>query len=176
MVIRALPKILKKVPDIVYVVAGTGEDVGYVREIARQQGVSDRVKVVGEIEHDSLPLLYNCCDVFILCSRKESNLRGILAEGFGIVFLEASSTGKPVIGGKSGGISEAVKENITGLLVDPMDPDAIADAVIRLITDGEFAQRLGQNGRRWVEEEMNWERATTEFCEAYWRFFPAKRI
>jgi len=171
MVIRALPRVLRQVPDLVYVVAGAGQDGEYLRRLAHRHGVSRQVKVIGRIDHGDLPFLYTCCDAFIMCSREENTLRSVLAEGFGIVFLEASSTAKPVIGGNSGGIPEAIRDGITGVLVNPRDPDAIAEAVIRVMSDPEWAQRLGENGRRWVVEEMNWERATQEFLDAYERFF-----
>lgn len=171
MVIKALPRVIRHVPDIVYVVAGAGDDGNYLEDLAEKIGVADYVKVIGKVDHADLPSLYGCCDAFIMCSREERGLRTLMGEGFGIVFLEANASGKPVIGGNSGGIPDAVRDGHTGVLVDPLDPGSIADAVIRLMRDPALACRLGENGRSWVESEMNWNRAAGEFRDAYWRFF-----
>jgi phosphatidylinositol alpha-1,6-mannosyltransferase len=163
MVIRALPTVLRSVPDLMYVIAGSGKDDSYLYKVAQEVGVTQHVKILGRVDEADVPLLYNCCDVFIMCSRQERTRRGILAEGFGIVFLEASATGKPVIGGLSGGIPDAVRDGVTGLLVDPHDPSAIAFAILRLFCEPELARSLGRNGRKWIEEQMTWDRAAAQF-------------
>ena len=84
-------------------------------------------------------------------------------EGFGIVYLEASASGLPVVAANSGGAAEAVIENQTGLLVPPDDPDALGHALDRLLSDAEMRQRFGRAGRKWVESEMNWDRAARQF-------------
>jgi len=166
MVIRALPRVLKSVPDLAYVIAGKGSDGNYLRQLAREVGVSEHVKLIGVVAEADVPLFYNCCDVFIMCSRHEHTRRRDLVEGFGIVFLEASAAGKPVIGGLSGGIPDAVCDGVTGLLVDPRDPSMIARPIIRLFMEPELARTLGNNGRTWVEQQMNWGRAARELHEA----------
>jgi phosphatidylinositol alpha-1,6-mannosyltransferase len=170
-VICALPKVLKKIPNLVYIIAGSGNDTEYLYQLAKKHGVLEYVKVLKNVDQQDLPALYNSCDVFIMCSREKRGLRRITAEGFGIVFLEASSTGKPVIGGNSGGVPEAVKSGITGILVNPIDQEAIADTIIQLINDPTLAKRLGDSGRIWVENEMNWDRASMEFQDLYRRYF-----
>jgi phosphatidylinositol alpha-1,6-mannosyltransferase len=171
MVIRALAKVKRVIPQIIYVIAGVGSDEQYLKKIANECGVTNNVKFLSKVSDDDLPLLYKCCDAFIMVSREEKGFRYTNAEGFGIVFLEASATGKPVIGGRSGGIPDAVKDGVTGILVDPTNMDAIASAVIRVLTEPRLAEKLGNNGRRWIEEEMNWDRAAKEFNDTYFRFF-----
>ena len=166
MVIRSLPVVLKSVPDLVYVIAGSGNDVPYLHNLVHEVGVTEHVTFLGRVAEEDVPLLYNSCDVFIMCSRQERTRRGVLAEGFGIVFLEASAAGKPVIGGLSGGIPDAVRDGVTGLLVDPRDPVAIASAIIRLFSKPDLARTLGQNGRTWIEQQMNWHRAAVQFQDA----------
>ena len=78
-------------------------------------------------------------------------------EGFGISFLEASASGLPIVAGDSGGISDAVQHGKTGLLVNPDNPEDIASAIKRLLTDSKLARRLGNEGRRWTETQMSWE-------------------
>jgi phosphatidylinositol alpha-1,6-mannosyltransferase len=80
-------------------------------------------------------------------------------EGFGIVFLEAAACGKPVVGGRSGGAREAVRDGVTGLLVSPGDDDAAVDAVVRLLADETLRRRLGDGGRRLVAGRCTWDRA-----------------
>ena len=103
------------------------------------------MRFVGQVGDDEVDAWYHACDVFVLASR-ESDVSGG-AEGYGIVFVEASLRGKPVVGGRSGGIPDAVIDGETGLLVDPSDPADIAEAVTRLLTERELADRLGRGGR-----------------------------
>ena len=86
-----------------------------------------------------------------------SRIEGSSAEGFGIVFLEAGTLSKPVVGGRAGGIPDAVEDGVSGLLVDPEDPGEIAEAITRILTDPELAARLGGQGRTRVEERFTWD-------------------
>jgi phosphatidylinositol alpha-1,6-mannosyltransferase len=96
--------------------------------------------------------------VFVLASGRH----GLLVEGFGIACVEASACGLPVIGSRSGGIPEAVREGETGLLVDPDDPAAVAGAAVRLLEDEALRRRLGAAGREAVERYYNWDRVTAD--------------
>jgi phosphatidyl-myo-inositol dimannoside synthase len=171
-VLRALAAVKREVPDVAYVIVGEGDDLEYLDRVARECGVRENVIFAGRVSEEELPLLYNACDAFIMCSRAERGRRGILAEGFGIALLEASACGKPVIGGRSGGVPDAVREGITGLLVDPNDPEAVAAAIVTVLQEPGLAKTLGNNGRAWVEREMNWTRAADEFEQAMRKFFP----
>ena len=124
---------------------------------ARRLNVEDKVLFLGQQNNEEIVRYFDLCDVFILASRNIVLKRRVLAEGFGIVFLEANSFGKPVIAGNSGGIPDAVIDGVTGLLVNPEDPKEIAQAIIRLLKDEALAKRLGENGRRRVEREFNLE-------------------
>ena len=118
--------------------------------------VSRQCHFAGKVDDEKLPSYYQSCNVFILTSR-EIKERGE-AEGFGIVFLEAGACGKPVIGSKSGGIPDALIDSVTGILVDPLDIEGIADAIIRLLSNENLAARLRKNGRKRVEKELNIDR------------------
>jgi len=165
-VIRALPDILKAVPDLIYVIGGGGLDTPYLQSLANLTGVARHVKILGPVREADVPRLYASSEVFILNSREERTRRGTLAEGFGIVLLEASSAGKPVIGGKSGGIPDAVQDGVTGILVDPRDLASVAAAIVHLFTSPEQARSMGALGRQWVKEQMNWIRAAAAFADA----------
>lgn len=172
MVIRALPGVIRHFPDVVYLIAGAGDDGAYLERIARECGVAAHVRLLGRMPEEQIPLLYNCCDIFLLCSREEKTLRGTLVEGFGIVLVEASASGRPVIAGNSGGVPSAVRDGVTGLLVDPTSPASIRDAILRLLYDADLRRELGANGRLWVEREMNVQREAEEFRQAYNNAFP----
>ena len=161
-VIEALPMVLEKCSDVVYLIVGgvlTSEDEAFRQTLmqrVRELGLGDRVLCVGQVPPDELPLYYTTCDVFVLPNRETADSHGV--EGFGIVFLEANACGKPVIGGRSGGVADAVVHGETGLLVNGEDVDEIADAIITLLSDTALAQRLGGQGRELVVREFSWER------------------
>lgn len=161
MVIRAMPLILAKAPDTEYVVVGDGPLRPYLERLAASLGVAPSVRFVGQAGDDEVDAWYHTCDVFVLASR-ESGVSGG-AEGYGIVFVEANLRGKPVVGGRSGGIPDAVIDGETGLLVDPSDPADIAEAVTRLLTEPELAERLGRGGRRRAIEDLSWPEYTERF-------------
>ena len=144
--IRALPLIRSKVPGVQHVLVGEGPLQGFYARLARSLGVEAVTVFLGRVEGADLAALYSACDVFVMLSR-ESRIAGG-AEGFGIAFLEAGLGGKPVVGGRSGGIPDAVQDEVTGLLVDPTDIQVIADALVRLLTNPGLARRLGENGQR----------------------------
>jgi phosphatidyl-myo-inositol dimannoside synthase len=171
-VLRALPKVVRAVPDLAYVIVGDGDDLDYLHRLAGECGVENNVVFAGRVSDAELPLLYNACDAFIMCSREDRTKRGILAEGFGIALVEASACGKPVIAGRSGGVTDAVQDGITGLLVNPVDTEEVAAAIIKVLREPGVAHVLANNGRKWVESEMNWARAADEFQRAMEQLFP----
>jgi phosphatidyl-myo-inositol dimannoside synthase len=160
MVIRAMPLIVARAPTARYVVVGDGPRRPYLERLAASLAVGDAVRFVGEIPDDQVAAWYRRCDVFVLAAREDAGGGG--AEGYGIVFMEAGLRGKPVVGGRAGGVVDAVVDGETGLLVDPLDPGDIADAVTRLLTERGAAARLGQAGRRRVVEELTWPRYTEQ--------------
>ena len=152
--LRALPIIARKVPDLHYVIAGTGEEEDRLRTLADEVGVTKLVTFAGHVSDAELPALYQSCDVFVMPNREEA---GRDIEGFGIVFLEAAACARPVVGGRSGGVREAVVDGETGLLVDGHDPEAVAGAVLSLLGDPARAAAMGRRGRKRVEQEFGWE-------------------
>jgi len=148
-VIRALPQVLEKAPSSIYLVVGSGEKESRLKGLVKELGLEDRVIFTGEVKEEKIPLYYMACDVFIMLSD---------IEGFGIVFLEANACGKPVIGSRSGGIPDAIIDGETGLLIEPLNINQVAEALIRLLTNPERARKLGKRGRKRIERELNWER------------------
>lgn len=150
MVIRALSKVVEKFPSVRYVIVGSmqGGTDGLKESLeieAKEAGVEKNVVFVGEVEAERLPHFFQVCDVFVMPNREES---GGDVEGFGIVFLEAGYMEKPVIGGNSGGVPDAILDGETGLLVDGHSPDSVAAAILRLLEDPQSRTRMGQRGRQ----------------------------
>lgn len=152
-VIAALPAILQRIPQLVYVIAGDGEERKALEDLAREKGVAAAVHFLGRVPQAELPTLYNAADIFIMANRTMPDGD---VEGFGIVFLEAGACKKPVIAGDSGGTADAVEEGVTGLRVDGTSPGAIAAAVLRLALDPALRQRMGESGRSRVVAEYSW--------------------
>lgn len=152
-VIEALPSILERVPNLVYLIAGDGEEEPALRRLAEQRGVNEAVRFLGRIAEEQLPTLYNLADIFLMANR---TMPGGDVEGFGIVFLEASACGKVVVGGRSGGTVDAVRNGVTGLLIDGESQEAIVEAVVRLATNRELRDEMGQHGREMVIAEYDW--------------------
>ena len=147
-VLRALPTVLEKHPGASYVIAGDGSDRPRLEKLARELGIRDRVEFCGEVTGSRLRTLYSEADLFVLPSQKE---------GFGIVFLEAMSYGLPVVAARAAGALDVIQDGVTGLLVPPDQPDALAWALEGLLADAAHRQTLGEAGRKRVVENFSFE-------------------
>jgi phosphatidyl-myo-inositol dimannoside synthase len=159
-VLRALPLIRAKCPDVRYLIVGDGPLRNYLPRIAYSVGVEGDVAFLGEVADDDLCHRYQEADVVVLLSRESPSHGG--AEGFGIVCLEAAACGKPVVAGRSGGLPDAVRDGVTGILVDPRDLAAAAEAIVLVLRDPAFGRRLGQAGREMVLARFTWDRVAAE--------------
>ena len=155
MLIKALPSIRRRADGAALVVVGGGPYLDSLRKLARECGVEDHVTFTGGVRAAELPAHHALADVFAMPCRTRG--AGMDVEGLGIVFLEASATGVPVVAGHSGGAPEAVRHNKTGLVVDGRSLDGIADAVTGLLTDRDKAAAMGAAGREWVMSQWRWE-------------------
>jgi phosphatidylinositol alpha-1,6-mannosyltransferase len=155
-VIRALPRILERYPDCVYLIVGVGPEERRLKALVAEMGLGERVVFAGTVPDGELAGFYGACDVFIMANRRLAN--GDI-EGFGLVFLEANLCGKPVIGGRSGGTPDAILEGETGFLIDPESTDEVVDRVLRLLDSPELAARMGETARRRVLSDFTWERS-----------------
>ncbi len=153
MLLKALPQILRAVPNAHYVIVGKGEYESKLRSIVRELGIETRVTFAGYANDTEVAAYYTLCDVFALISRAIPEEGDI--EGFGIVYLEANLRGKPVVGGNAGGVPEAVVHGETGLLVDPLNIDEVGQAIVSLLEDPDMARRLGDQGQQRVIQKFN---------------------
>ncbi|MET8091799.1 glycosyltransferase family 4 protein [Micromonospora sp. NPDC005220] len=153
--IRALPEIRRRVPDAALLIVGGGPYRATLEKLARQTGVERDVVFTGSVPSVELPAHYAAGDVYAMPCRTRN--RGLDVEGLGIVYLEASATGLPVVAGDSGGAPDAVREGETGYVVRGRDVTQLAERVARLLADRDLARQLGAAGRAWVEREWRWE-------------------
>ncbi|GLZ53325.1 glycosyltransferase family 4 protein [Actinomycetospora sp. NBRC 106378] len=156
--IRALPAIRRRVPGAALLIAGDGPDRDRLRRLAHRSGVEDDVVFTGPLAHDEIPAHHAALDVFALPCRTLG--RGLDVEGLGIVLLEASASGVPVVAGRSGGAPETVRGGPpgtrTGRLTDGRDPGDVAEVVADLLADPDAAASAGAAGRRWMQAEWTW--------------------
>ncbi|WP_055587440.1 glycosyltransferase family 4 protein [Peterkaempfera griseoplana] len=153
MLIRALPLVRRSVPDAVLLLVGKGPHESRLRRLADRHAPG-AVRFLGGKSHTDTPQYYAAADVFAMPCR--TRRAGLEAEGLGIVFLEASASGLPVVVGDSGGAPDTVLDGRTGRVVDGRDPAAIAGALTSALLDRRQAG-MGDAGRRWVREEWSWE-------------------
>jgi phosphatidylinositol alpha-1,6-mannosyltransferase len=159
-VLRALPAVARAVPNVHYVVAGNGPDRERLDTIVREVDMYRRVTFLGRV--DDVPACMSAADVFAMPARSEPPD----VEGFGLVFLEANACGRPVVGARAGGVPDAIVPGETGLLVEPDDPEGLAEAIIELLQDPALATRLGKQGRARVEAWCSWDRVADKLLRA----------
>ncbi|MBI5728461.1 MAG: glycosyltransferase family 4 protein [Candidatus Magasanikbacteria bacterium] len=149
-----LPDLIKEVPNLVWLIVGGGEKEQYlVREI-QKRGLQNIIRLAGEVSHDRLPVYYYLADLFVLLTHPDET-RG--EEGMGLVFLEASAAGLPIIAGKSGGVEEGILHTETGLVVDSYQPKQVVKSIRDLLREPAFAHRLGAAARERVRVDFQWE-------------------
>lgn len=158
--IRAWPRILADVPDAALLIVGDGP---YGPRLRSAAAGTDSVVFTGPVPADELPAHYDAGDVFAMPCRTRRG--GLDVEGLGMVYLEASATGLPVVAGDSGGAPDAVLDGETGLVVDGSLPGPAARTIIRLLKDPDRAARMGAAGRKWVTRRWSWEN-TSERLDA----------
>ena len=151
--IRAWPAV-RGAGDPVLLLVGSGPETRRLRQLARQLGVADSVVFTGQVPDAELPAYYDAGDVFAMPCRTRRG--GLDVEGLGIVYLEASATGLPVIAGDSGGAPDAVLSGETGYVVQGGDVRALAARLNELLADPAGARAMGEKGLAWVDREWRW--------------------
>ena len=159
--IEALPDVLQKIPHAHLLLVGEGPYRKHLEKLVQKFSLSKNVTFVGPILYDKLPIYLSAADLFAMPSR--SRFFGLEVEGLGIVYLEASACGIPVVAGKSGGAPDAVLEGVTGVCVDGTDVSEIAMAVTDILGDAKRASYMGAAGRNWIVDNWRWDIWSTEF-------------
>ena len=153
-VLASLPRILEQFPSLEYTIAGSGPLEDEMKNAVKKMGLEKNVRFLGDINSATLMQEYARSDCFILPNVDDPNSGD--TEGFGIVFLEASAHGLPVIGGRTGGTTEAILDEQTGLRIDGNNREAIASAILGILANPPVAQKYGREGRHYVETQMRW--------------------
>jgi phosphatidyl-myo-inositol dimannoside synthase len=143
--VRALALVLAKVPRAQWIVIGEGTLRPAIEALARSYGVAGSTRFLGAVADAERDEWLRRAHVLAMPSRLPAG--GFAGEGFGIAYLEAGAYGKPVVAGNVGGALDAVLDGETGLLVDPLDPLAVAEAIVLLLSDEQLARRLGRGGQ-----------------------------
>ncbi len=146
--IGAMPNVLESVPDARLVIAGGGTEESGLRMLARTLGLDTHVAFQGRVSHGDVPALMDTFDVLVNPT--------VVPESFGVVILEASAMGLPVVATDVGGVPDVCVRDETGFLVPPSEPLALADAIILLASDPDLRASMGAAGRSFVEERFTW--------------------
>jgi phosphatidylinositol alpha-1,6-mannosyltransferase len=163
LVLKALPALMEHVPGVRYVIVGSGGERESLLKLSAALGLDEVVRFEGEVSDNTLQAYFAAADIFVLPTRVEPTD----FEGFGIVYLEAAAAGKAAIGGRNGGVPEAISDGETGLLVGGDDAAELARALRSLCEDHELRQRLGRAARARVLREFTWERAAAQVTEIH---------
>jgi phosphatidylinositol alpha-1,6-mannosyltransferase len=140
---------------LVYLIAGKGPHRGELERQVAELGLSEQVRFLGFVPEDDLPDLYRASNLFLLCTREATERQEV--EGFGLVFLEAQACGTPVVGTRTGGIPDAVKEGEGGWLIEQDDAAALSGLLSQLVDDPAAFLVAGRRARERVERQCTWE-------------------
>ena len=161
--IEAMPKILESIPDAALLLVGEGPYREKLDALVAKNHLEKNVHFVGRLHYGDLPRYLRLGDIFAMPSR--ARFFGLEVEGLGIVYLEASSAGIPVLGGASGGAPDAVLDGETGLVVDGTDIDAIAEKAVAMLGNDELRQAMSARGRDWAISTWSWKIWGSRFKE-----------
>jgi phosphatidylinositol alpha-1,6-mannosyltransferase len=153
--IEAWPRVCASVPGAALLLVGSGPYRDRLERLAGRLGVAGSVIFTGSVPWAELPAYYDAGNVFAMPCR--TRRRGLDVEGLGIVYLEASATGLPVIGGDSGNAPDAIRAGETGYVVPGRDRAGTAERLIHLLTDPAGARAMGEKGKAWVDQEWRWD-------------------
>lgn len=159
--VRALPEILKSHPSAHLLFVGTGSYRKVLDNLIADRSLQKYVTFTGRVQYEDLTKYICVGDIFAMPSR--SRMAGLEVEGLGIVYLEASSCGLPVLGGDSGGAPDAVLPGVTGLVVNGRDTSAVAKGAIKLLESDRKA--MGDAGRKWALDTWDWDIWANQFVQ-----------
>lgn len=161
-VLKALPAILSKYPDTVYIIAGPGDGtyLDKLHALIKELDLSKNVRFTSFVDDKDLNAFYSMSDIYVMVSRFLEPQGD--SEGFGITFLESNACGCPVIGSYSGGIPDAVEDEVNGFLVQPDDPYSLADKILQVFDDIDLHQKLAVQGLKRVQTRFTWDAITEQ--------------
>ncbi len=150
--IRYMPEILKSTPNLVWFIAGDGVKKDMIIELIQKNNLQNIVRFIGEVPHEELHKYFYAADIFVLLTHPDEGRE----EGLGLVFLEASAAGLPIIAGRSGGVPEAVLHEQTGLVVEATNEKEVISSILKLLRDREYADQLGAAAKTRILKDFQW--------------------
>jgi len=162
--VRAVPIVRRRGIDAHLTIAGSGHREKEIRETIEQTDTEDVVTLAGRVSEEEKARLYQTCDLYVHPAIVDA---GGDTEMLGVVLIEAMTYRKPVIASNVGGIPDVIKDGETGLLVPEKDPEALAEAMVRVLSDPGLAQKLGDEGHRFSQSYFSWDRITDSLIEEY---------
>ena len=160
-----------ELPDAFLVVIGTGELQQRMQQFVAANKLEDAVRMIEYVDDNStMALYYRASDLYVMLSKTVENRLGAGVEGFGISYIDANAVGIPVIGGRSGGVENAVIDGETGFLVDPDCPETIAlltEKMRQLLGDATLRSAMGQAGQQRVFQHLTWDHTAEQFRSLY---------
>jgi len=156
----SIPAVLKQVSNVKFVISGKGfkQKEESLRNLAKELNIEDHVTFLGYVPDEKLPHLYSASDIFVLPA---------IYENFPFAILEAQSTGLPAIATKVGGIPEFLVNNENGFVIDPGDSTQLTQRLLTLLQDPKLAKKMGDHGRRLIEEKLDWRIITGQVIDLY---------
>lgn len=162
MLVHAMPELRNRIPGVALLLVGGGPYRTVLERMVRDLDVADDVVLTGSVPWPELPAHYAAGDVFAMPARTRG--KGLDVEGLGLVYLEASATGLPVVAGRSGGAPETVMDEVTGHVVDGRDVMQLAETLAHVLADPVRARKMGEAGRAWVSEHWRWDQLATRLA------------
>jgi glycosyltransferase involved in cell wall biosynthesis len=163
--LRAFAAISRSHSDLELLIVGKGPSENEYRALVGNLNLGNKVKFMGALPHEKVAQFLMTLDIFAMPSISDG-------ESFGVAALEASATGLPVVATRVGGVPEVVIENITGMLVDRASVEQLSRALLKLIDEPDLRRKMGQAGRRFVEERYRWEDNLRAMSELYYKLMP----
>ena len=159
--LKAIASLINKYPNLIYIVAGDGEEKEKLQQITVDLGIVNHVKFLSSVSESTKKMLYEICDLFVLPTRESTEDW----EGFGITFLEASMSGNPCIGGKTGGVKEAILDKHTGILVNTDDYNDTLNAIDLLLSNPNLRQEMGNNAIEYAQK-FTWKNSALQLLKS----------
>jgi len=160
-IMRVLPEILKKIPNLVWLIIGEGKKESQIVAMVQKNNLQNVVRFLGQVKYKELPKYYQLANLFVLLTHKDDNKE----EGWGTVFLEAGASGLPVVAGEVGGVSEVVSDLTTGILVNPYQDIQVINAISELLLKQDYAKEMGEKARTRIKENFIWKKQLKKLSE-----------
>jgi len=158
--LEAMKLVKKQIPNAKLLIVGGGKLQSFYEVFCDKLGLADSVSFIGAVPHSLIESYYNLADLFVLPSINQE-------EGFGIVILEAMACGKPVIVTSIAGVSEIISHEKVGYIVPPKNHEALARAIIQILSDDTLADSMGRNARTFTEKKCTWKEIAKQTLLVY---------